>query len=230
MQSSGSRGDSSQNDALRVDRVGVLHARAPPAASTSRATSSSICSRHERSLLALRAAAAARAASPRVADEVDLHRVADRRASAASMSICTPRAWPSFGQELRVGEARADHQQRVAARSSSRSSASCRAGRSSRSRTAGRRAATALPSSAFATPAPSVSATSTPRRSRRSAPAPTSIATFSPALRISAARSQLARRAARSRGVDVADRRSASARARAAAPRRRPAPARRSGR
>ena len=30
------------------------------------------------------------------------------------MSICTPRAWPSFGQELGVGEARADHQQRVA--------------------------------------------------------------------------------------------------------------------
>ena len=33
-----------------------------------------------------------------------------------SMSICTPRACPSFGQELRVREARADHQQRVAVR------------------------------------------------------------------------------------------------------------------
>ncbi len=47
---------------------------------------------------------------------------------------------------------------------------------------------TALPSSAFETPAPRISATSSTSSVAPSAPAPTSIATFSPAFKISAAR------------------------------------------
>ena len=125
--------------ALRVDRVRRLHGallqRLPPVAPCS-----SRCSRATRRRSFARAAAAARAASRRVADQVDFHRVAERQ-HVGSISICTPRALPSFGQEFRIGKARADHQQACRTPSSGRSSASCRAARSIRSPTADRRAA-----------------------------------------------------------------------------------------
>ena len=33
-----------------------------------------------------------------VADQVDFHRIAQADSMSGSMSICTPRAWPSFGR------------------------------------------------------------------------------------------------------------------------------------
>ena len=123
-----------------------------------------------------------------------------------------------LGQELRVREARADHQQRVAVRHQLPARLACRAGRSSRSRTAGRRAATALPSSALATPAPSsVGDLRAPRRRRRARPRrPAS----RPARRRSGLGGALAGRRRRARRAAASSRRrSGRCRARAAASR-----------
>ena len=58
---------------------------------------------------------ASRSVSARVADEVHVDRVADADHARPSMSIWTHVRLPLLGQELGVREARADHQQRVAA-------------------------------------------------------------------------------------------------------------------
>src|SRR5436305_980445 len=104
----------------------------------------------------------------------------------ASTSIWTPRAWPGFGSHSEYG----NDEPTISSVSHSfirvhdgfvpsRPIAPVTNGRSS--------GTAALPSSAFATPAPSVSATSITSSVACSAPWPTSIATLSPLLRISAA-------------------------------------------
>ena len=121
-------------------------------------------------------------ASPTSAHSIE-YRIESMR---PSRSICTPRAWPGFGSHSEYGN------DEPTIRSVSHSFISVQLGfvpsspiepvtKGSPSET------TVLPSSAFATPAPSVSATSTTSSLAPSAPCPTSIATFSPALRISAA-------------------------------------------
>ena len=98
MQSSGSRGDSSQNTRCGLIGSAVGHRarlqHLPPlgdALPRSR-------SRQARSVLRSSSGSSARSVSRAVADQVDLHRVAQARACAPSMSICTPRAWPSSGR------------------------------------------------------------------------------------------------------------------------------------
>ncbi len=148
---------------------------------------------------------------------VDVHRVADRRACSGrcrSARRAPGPPWaatPSRGSSSRPSAA-------CRSRSSARSSAACRAGRSSRSRTAGRPAGPPGRAAPSRRPAPSSSATSTTSSSAPSAPWPARIATFSPAFRISAARSSSSV-GGTILGGDVADARSGSCRARAAAPR-----------
>ena len=105
----------------------------------------------------------------------------------ASRSICTPRALPSSGRNSEYGKL----EPTISSVSQPiiRSQLGRVPSRPIEPVTNGRSSGTAaLPSSAFATPAPSVSATSTTSSAAPSAPAPTSIATFSPSLRMSAAR------------------------------------------
>ena len=189
MASSGRRGDELPEHPLRVDGVGRLHGarlhQLPPVLDPP----ARCFSRQERVVLLLDQRDQRPEGVACVTDEVDLHRVAQAESCVPSMSICTPRGLPLLGQELGVREA------------ASRPSGRCRTGSSSSqlgfvpSRpmapvTYGRSSgSTALPSSALATPAPQLVGDSRgPRRRACSAPAPTSMATFSPALRTSAAR------------------------------------------
>ena len=142
-----------------------------------------------------------------------------------SMSIWTPRAWPSSGRNSEYGKLEptiSSVSQLVHQRPSS---ASCRAGRSSRctnGRSSGSdRLAEQRLRHARAEQLRDLDDLVGRRRAR---PAPTSIATRSPALRISAARSQVAVAAGR-RAAARSRRPSGSCRARAAAARPRPAPA-----
>ena len=105
-----------------------------------------------------------------------------------SMSIWTPRAWPGFGSHSEYGN------DEPIISSVSHSFISVHDGfvpsRPIAPVTNGRSSGTAaFPSSAFATPAPSVSAVSITSSVACSAPWPTSIATFLPAFRRSAAAS-----------------------------------------
>ena len=203
--SSGSRCESSQNT-----RCGLIgSARSMRALAPSAPTTSSTCprpvSRQERSVLRRRQRDQRPQRLLRVTDEVDLHRVADARHAAVDVDLDAARL-TLFGQELRVGKARADHEQRVAVRSSAPSSASCRAGRSSRSRTGSRRARRLAEQRLGDAGAEQLRDLDHLVR-RASAPAPTSIATRSPAFRTSAARAQSAS-AGTTRGARVAERRS----------------------
>ena len=104
-----------------------------------------------------------------------------------STSICTPRAFPSSGRNSEYGKPE------PTIRSVSQPCIRSQLGRVPSSPidpvTKGRSSGTAaLPRSALATPAPSISATSMTSCAAFRAPAPTSIATRSPALSTSAAR------------------------------------------
>ncbi len=103
-----------------------------------------------------------------------------------SMSICTPRAWPSFGRNSEYGNPEPIisnvSQSLISSQLGlvpSRPMEPVTQGRSSGS--------AALPSSALATPAPSFSAIAITSSVACSAPAPTRIATFLPAFSTSAA-------------------------------------------
>ncbi len=104
-----------------------------------------------------------------------------------SMSICTPRAAPNFGRNCEYGKFEPTMSNRSQSRMSSyegrvpsRPIDPVTYGRSSGS--------TSLPSNAFATPAPSRSATSRSSVAAPRAPWPTRIATFEPEFSTSAAR------------------------------------------
>ena len=136
--------------------------------------------------LALQSWASGPGASPGVADQVDLHRVADAQHAPVDDRFARPAPgllWagtPNRGSSSRPSAAYRNP-------SSCPSSAWCRAAQSSRCRRASRPAATALPRSALATPAPSSSANSITSSVAPIAPAPTRIATLLPALSTSAA-------------------------------------------
>ncbi|CAM5300646.1 hypothetical protein SCANM63S_07321 [Streptomyces canarius] len=113
------------------------------------------------------------------------------------MSICTPRALPKSGMNCAYGKdepiVSSVSQSRIISydgRLPSSPIGPVTYGSSSLS--------TSLPSSAFATPAPSISATSRTSATAPAAPCPTRIATLSPAFSTSAAR-----RSASSVGVTV---------------------------
>ena len=104
----------------------------------------------------------------------------------ALMSICTPRAAPSAGRNSAQGKpeptiSSVSHSAIMSDEASvpSRPIVPVHQGRSSGS--------TALPSSALAHPAPSASATAITSSTASTQPAPTSMATLWPALRIAAA-------------------------------------------
>ena len=102
------------------------------------------------------------------------------------MSICTPRAWPSFGRNSAQEKpeptiSSVSHSSIMFDEASvpSRPMVPVLQGRSS--------ASTNLPSSALAQPAPSFSATAMTSSTASTQPAPISMATFLPSLRIEAA-------------------------------------------
>ena len=104
-----------------------------------------------------------------------------------SRSICTPRALPSSGRNSEYGKL--EPTMSSVSQPIIMSQLGLVPRRPIDPVTNGSSSGTAaLPSSAFATPAPSVSATSTTSAPAPRAPAPTSIATFSPSFRMSAAR------------------------------------------
>ena len=91
--------------ALRVDRVGVLHRPRAPSPSTSRRTLPSMPTR-ARSGPALRSSSgsSARSVSTLSPTRFTSIGIADARACVRSMSICTPRAWPSLGRNSEYGK------------------------------------------------------------------------------------------------------------------------------
>ena len=186
---SGSRCESSQNTSCGLIGSALSWARS----SISRhhaATFDSICSRQARSSLRCKQRDQRAQRLRRIADEVDLHRVADPEHAAVDVDLHAARL-ALLRQELRVGEARADHQQRVAVLHQVPARLRAEQADRARSPTAARPAAPPCRAAPSPTPAPSSSATSRDLGApRRSAPAPTRIATRSPALRISAARAR----------------------------------------
>ena len=114
MQPSGSRSRELVEDQLRVDAGRRTGGRARRGSRHQRSTLASISSRHARSSLRLQQREQRAQRLRRVADEVDLHRVAHADQPAVDVDLHAARL-ARLGQPLRVREARADHQQRVAA-------------------------------------------------------------------------------------------------------------------
>jgi hypothetical protein len=150
------------------------------------ATLSSIFLRHDLSVLRWRKGTSARkvaAASPTRFTSIGKRRLVRR----AARSIWTPRALSSSGRNSEYGKL--DPIMNSVSHSAINSQLGFVPSRPIDPVTQGRSSgSTALPSSAFATPAPSRSATCATSSDAPSAPWPTSIATFAPAFSTSAAR------------------------------------------
>ena len=182
---SGRRGDNSQ--ATRCGLIGWAGCMARSSAvSHQSATCFSMCSRQLRSVFCSSSGSSSAQGLGRIAVQVDLGRIADAEHRGVDVDLHAARM-ALLGQELRIGEAGADHQEGVAAHHQLVAGLGAQiADRARHPRQVVGRAP--LPSSALAAPAPSLSATAITSSVACKAPAPTRMATFLPAFSTSAAR------------------------------------------